>query len=189
MRKRVGEDAGERPGRRERRHVDDVRREEAPGPQHASDLGHRQEGIGEPHHAVVTEHEVERCGAERQSLPVALHDRESEAGLLEMHRGVPQLGHREVEPRHRRAAHRDLDPELARAAAEFQRTNTIDVAERTDLVLSCVEDPPPEPVPAVQLRAIAVLVLVRFALPVLAVLAYVFVRLRRHRSSHPPWRS
>src|SRR6266480_6445866 len=53
------------------------------------------------------------------------------------------------------ASHRDLDAELARAAAELQRAEPRDVAQRLDLIFGDVADTPREHVPSVEVQSVA----------------------------------
>ena len=98
-------------------------------------------------------------------------------------RAAAELVRAEVQTGDVGSSHRDLDAELARAAAELQRAPTRDVAQRLDLIFGEVADAPGEHVPSVQVRSMALLVRPLSASHEREVRADV---LPAHRSSHPP---
>jgi hypothetical protein len=139
---------------------------------------------------VVAEDEIEPLVREGELLGARAHQRESDTRLGDVGGAGGELLLAEVQPDDVRASHRDLDAELTGAAAELERVSPFDVSERMDVVLRHVPRPPPEPIPAVQLRGVPCLVFVAVCLPAREIGPdVVSVHLRAHRSSHPPSRS
>src|SRR5439155_3679380 len=119
---------------------------------------HGRVRIRERHGAVIAEDQVEGRVGERQLFGACPDQREPDAGLDEVRLRGGELVRAEVQTSDVGASHRDLDAELARAAAELQRAETRDVAQRLDLVFGDVAYAPREYVPPVEVRSVAFLV-------------------------------